>query len=92
MTGWDLMLESIRRAMEALDAAHESSNELRKNSTPQTLDQFREAISELTKHLTDLQAVLDQREAFALDELADWLSLAFQGSPSEYRRTPRMKI
>jgi hypothetical protein len=36
--------------------------------------------------------VLDNQEAFALDEMADWLSKAFSGNSSEYRRTPRMKI
>jgi uncharacterized coiled-coil DUF342 family protein len=92
MTDWDLMVEYIQRAMEAVDKAHEASNELREKVTPETLDQFREKMDELTEELTQLQTVLNNQEAFALDEMADWLSQAFSGSPSEYRRTPRMKI
>lgn len=92
MTDWDLMVESIQRAMEAVDKAHAATNELRERVTPATFDQFREQMNELTEHLTKLQTVLDNQEAFALDEMADWLSRVFTGNPSEYRRTPRMKI
>jgi hypothetical protein len=92
MTDWDLTVEYIRRAMEAVDKAHEVSNELREHATPATIDQFREQMNELIEHLSRLQTVLNNQEAFALDEMADWLSNAFTGNPSEYRRTPRMKI
>lgn len=92
MTDWDLMVESIQRAMEAVDQAHEASQELKENATPAAFDQFRQKLDKLTDELTQLQTVLDNQEAFALDEMADWLSQAFSGSPSEYRRTPRMKI
>ena len=92
MTDWDMMIENIKHAMNALDKAHEASDELRENTSPENLDQFRNEINELTEHLTQLKTVLDNQEAFALDELADWLSQAFQGAHSEYRRTPRMKI
>lgn len=90
MTDWDLMVETIQRAMEAVDKAHEAASELRENVTPKTFDHFREQMDELCEHLTLLQTVLENQEAFALDEVADWLSEAFTGYPSEYRRTPRM--
>jgi hypothetical protein len=90
MTDWDLMVEYIQRAMDAVDKAHEVTSELRENATPEALDQFRIEIDELTEHLVKLQTVLNNQEAFALDELADWLSEAFTGNPSDYRRTPRM--
>jgi hypothetical protein len=64
---------------------------LRENANPETFDNFREQLRELTEHLTELQTVLNNQEAFALDEMADWLSKAFTGKPSEYRRTPRME-
>ena len=92
MTDWDLMVEYIQRAMDALDKAHEAKNELRENVNPETFDEFRAQMEELSEHLTKLQTVLDNQEAFALDEMADWLSKAFTGNPSDYRRTPRMKI
>jgi hypothetical protein len=89
---WDLMVEYIQTAMQAVDKAHEASDELRENTTPENLAQFRKDINELTEHLAQLKTVLDNQEAFAVDELTDWLSQAFQGTPSQYRRTPRMKI
>ena len=92
MTDWDLMVEYIQMAMDAVDKAHEATSELRESVTPENIDEFRVRIDELTEHLTRLQTVLNNQEAFALDEMADWLSKAFTGSPSDYRRTPRMKI
>jgi hypothetical protein len=91
MTDWDLMVENIQMAIQAVEKAHAASDELRENTTPENLEQFRQEIDTLTEHLTQLKTVLDNQEAFALDEMADWLSQAFQGTPSEYRRTPRMK-
>lgn len=90
MTDWDLMVEYIQRAMDAVDKAHKATTELRANVTPETFDQFREQMDVLSEHLSQLQNVLDHQEAFALDEIADWLSQAFTGNPSAYRRTPRM--
>jgi Zn-dependent oligopeptidase len=92
MTDWDLMTEYIRNAMHVLDKAHAATRQLRENANPETFDNFRAQLQELTENLTKLQTVLNNQEAFALDEMADWLSKAFSGKPSEYRRTPRMEL
>ena len=92
MTDWDLMTKYIRNAMHVVDKAHTASRQLRENANPETFDNFRAQLEELTEHLTRLQIVLEHQEAFALDELADWLSKAFTGQPSPYRRTPRMLL
>ena len=92
MTDWDLITGYIQNAMEAVDKAHEAVNGLRDKPTVQTFDEFRVQMDELSERLTRLQTVLDNQEAFALDEAADWLSQAFSGQLSEYRRTPRMQI
>ncbi|HLO27655.1 MAG TPA: hypothetical protein VK249_00880 [Anaerolineales bacterium] len=91
MTDWDLMTEYIRTAMHVVDKAHAATHQLRENANPETFDNFRLQLQELTASLADLQIVLNNQEAFALDELADWLSKAFTGQPSAYRRTPRMQ-
>src|SRR5512147_3230567 len=90
MTDWDMIVGYIHNAMEAVDEAHEASHDLRRNATPDTFDEFRVKMAELTEHLTKLQTVLNNEEAFAMDELVDWISKAYTGKPSEYRRTPRM--
>ena len=91
MTDWDQITEYIHNAMQAVDKAHDASNNLRENATPETFDEFRIQMQELTDHLTTLQSVLDNQEAFALDEAADWLSIVFGGERPSYRRTPRME-
>ena len=91
MKDWDLLTQYIRNAMHVVDKAHVASRQLRQNANPETFDNFRAQLDELTEHLTKLQVVLNNQEAFALDELADWLSKAFTGNPSQYRRTPRMQ-
>lgn len=92
MTDWDQMTEYIRNAMHVVDKAHTASRQLRENANPETFDNFRAQLEDLTEHLTKLQVVLNNQEAFALDEVADWLSKAFTGHPSDYRRTPRMQL
>lgn len=92
MTDWDLITETIRNAMQAVDRAHEVTHGLRERATPEAFDQFRAEMAELTEHLTQLQTVLANQEAFALEEMADWLSAAFGGHRAEYRRTPRMDL
>jgi hypothetical protein len=92
MTDWDLMTEYIYNAMHVVDKAHAASRQLREDANPETFDNFRAQVQELTDHLTKLQTVLNNQEAFALDELADWLTQAFTGKDSPYRRTPRMQL
>ena len=92
MTDWDLMTEYIHNAMHVVEKAHTASRQLRENANAETFDNFRAQLEELNEHLTKLQIVLENQQAFAVDELTDWLSRAFTGKPSEYRRTPRMQL
>jgi hypothetical protein len=92
MTDWDEITEYIQKAMQAVDKAHEVTKDLREKPTPELFDQFRAEMGELTEHLTKLQSVLDNQEAFALDEIADWLNTSFGGKEPNYRHTPRMKV
>jgi vacuolar-type H+-ATPase subunit I/STV1 len=87
MTDWDLMVEYIQQAMQGLDKAHEATRELREKVTPESIDQFQRQMEELKEQLTKLQTVLDNQEAFALDEQADRRSQAFSGRQFDYRRT-----
>ena len=92
MTDWDLMTEYIHNAMRVVDKAHVASRQLREDANPETFDNFRAQMEELIDHLSKLLTVLENEEAYAVDELTDWLSKAFTGKPSEYRRTPRMQL
>lgn len=91
MTDWDLMVEYINNAMQAVDKAHEVTNNLRKNATAETFDEFRSRMNELIEHLAKLQTVLNHEGTFAFEELADRMSMMLEGHRPEYRRTPRME-
>jgi hypothetical protein len=92
MTDWDLMTEYIHNAMHVVEKAHTASRQFQENANPETFDNFRAQVAELAERLARLQTVLNNQEAFALDEIAEWLSKSFTGKPSPYRRTPRMQL
>lgn len=91
MTDWDLMVEYIHNAMQAVDKAHEVTNNLRENTTPKAFDELRSHMDELIEHLSKLQTVLSHEGTFAFEELADRMSMLLEGHRPEYRRTPRME-
>lgn len=91
MTDWDLMIEHIQNAMQAVDKAHEVTNSLRENTTGETFDKFRSQMDKLIEHLSKLQMVLDHEGTFAFEELADRMSMLMEGHRPEYRRTPRLE-
>lgn len=90
MTDWDEVVEYIYNAMQAVDQAHQASHELLENTNHETFNGFREKMAELEEHLGQLKKVLDNEEAYAVDELVDALSKVYSGHRAEYRRTPRM--
>jgi hypothetical protein len=90
MTDWDEIVEYIHNAMEAMDEAHAASQKLRQDANHATFDAFRQKVDELQGRLSKLKTVLDNEEAFAMDELIDALSQVYSGHGTTYRRTPRM--
>jgi hypothetical protein len=91
MTDWNEMVEFIHNAMQAVDEAHGASQELKQNTNHDTFDAFRAKMEELQEHLGKLKMVLDNEEAYAVDELVDALSRAYSGHKAGYRKTPRMQ-
>lgn len=90
MSDLTLIAENIHDVMQALEEAHEASQELRTNTNHAAFDAFRARMVELQEHLGKLKTVLDNEEAFAMDELMDALSKVYSGHRADYRRTPRM--
>ncbi len=90
MTDWDEIIEYIHDAMQAVDAAHSATENLRQDTNHANFDAFRRKMAELQERQRKLQIVLGNEEAYAIDELVDALSLALTGHRAEYRRTPRM--
>jgi len=90
MTDWDLIVEQIQNAMQAVDQAHEASEKLRNHTTVETFDEFQVQMQELCEHLSALKNVLDHTGAYTMDELVDMLSQMSSGKPAAYRRTQRL--
>jgi hypothetical protein len=90
MSDLTLIAEDILNAMQAMDEAYHATQALREKTDHVAFDTFRAKMSALEERLTKLKMVLDNEEAFAMDELADALSMANTGHRLEYRKTPRM--
>ena len=67
MTDWDQMTEYIRNAMHVVEKAHVASRQLREDANPETFDNFRAQLQELTEHLTKhrFQIAVRQLETLA---------------------------
>ena len=90
MTDWDLIVERIQNAMQAVDQAHEASENLRNEATPETFDEFKEHAQELYEHLSALKRVMEHSSTYTMDELIDVLSQMSSGKPAAYRRTQQL--
>jgi dihydroorotase len=91
MTDWDQIVEHIQNAMQAVDQAHEASENLRNHTTPETLDEFKAHMEELCEHLSALKMVMEHTTAYTMDELVDVLSQMYSGKPAAYRRTQHLE-
>lgn len=91
MTDWDLIVENIQKAMQAVDQAHEASENLRNHVSADTIDDFKVHMLELCEHLSVLKYALEHASTYAMDELIDVLSQMYSGKPAAYRRTQRIR-
>ena len=90
MSDLTLIAEDILEAMHAVEEAHKAAQDLRANNNHTAFDAFRTRMVELQDRLSKLKMVLDNEEAFAMDELMDAMSKAYSGHRADYRKTPRM--
>jgi hypothetical protein len=90
MSDLTLIAEDILDTMHAMDEAYHATQVFREKTDHAAFSAFRAKMSELEERLSKLKMILDNEEAFAIDELADALSMANTGHRAEYRKTPRM--
>ena len=91
MSDLTLMAEYIREAMEAVEDAHQAGEDLREDTNRTSLEAFRIKLLNLQDQLGKIKIVLDNEEAFAMDELMDVLSTVYSDHRADYRRTPRIR-
>ena len=90
MADWDLIVEQIETAMQAVDQAHEASENLRNHTNHETFDEFTLQMQDLCEHLSSLKKILEHTSTYSMDELIDALSQMTSGKPAAYRRTKRI--
>jgi hypothetical protein len=90
MSEMTLIAENILEAMEAVEEAHKATLDLHENIDQIAFRSFCAKLAVLEDHLSKLKMVLDNEEAYAMDELMDALSKTYSGHRADYRRTPRM--
>jgi len=90
MSDLTLIAEDILDVMHANEEAYHATRLMRENPDPTVIDLFRTKMIALQERLEKIKMVLDNEEAWAIEELADALSMMNAGHHTEYRRTPRM--
>ncbi len=91
MSELTMIAEAIHDAMKAIEEAHHASESLKEDTNHIKFDEFRAKMAVLREHLQKLLTVLDNEEAYAMDELMDALSQVYSDHRADYRKTPRMK-
>lgn len=91
MTDWNDILENIQHAVQAVDETQRISKELRKEPTPEIIDEFHQQTEVLCQRLTAMNSILKKGSAFSLEELTERLSHIFSGELKTYRKTPQYR-
>ncbi len=90
MTDWNEVVENIQHAMQAVEDAHQTTQELRSNPNGEALAAFQAQMKELVERLTRIQTALEHESEYELDELADRLAETMSGKPVPYRKTQKV--
>ncbi len=90
MTDWNEVVENIQHAMQAVEDAHQTTQELRSNPNGEALAAFQAQMKELVERLTRIQTALEHESEYELDELADRLAETMSGKPAPYRKTQKV--
>lgn len=88
MTDWDLMVERIQNAMQALDKAHEAKQALEGQANGETLTKFQIEMRQLEEKLQLMKQILENEDTYSMDEIAAALSHTLNKERSSYRRIP----
>ena len=86
-----MIAENILNAIQAVEDANSANKQLITDADVEKFDAFRKRMSGLQERLETLKRILDNEQAYAMDELIDALSKAYSEHRPQYRRTPRMR-
>lgn len=92
MTDRELMVERIQNAMQAVNRAHEVSEQLKRETNPENFDAFREQMLVLCDKLETVKAALEHVDVYGEDEVIDLLSKTVSGHKSPYHRLKSVEL
>jgi len=92
MTDWNLMVERIQNAMQALDKAHEAKEAFKGQANGETLSKFQAEMKELEGHLRLMKQILEHGADYSMDEIADALGHTLNKERESYHRIPRYDV
>lgn len=88
MTDWNLMVERIQNAMQALEKAHQSKQALEGQANGETLTKFQVEMKQLEEELRLMKQILENEDTYSMDEIAAALGHTLNKERSSYRRIP----
>lgn len=88
MTDWNLMVERIQNAMQALEKAHEAKQALEGQTNGETLTKFQVEMKQLEEELRLMKQILEHEDTYSMDEIAAALGSTLNKERSSYRRIP----
>lgn len=88
MTDWDLMVERIQNAMQALEKAREAKDALEGQANGETLTKFQVEMKGLEVQLRLMKQILERQDTYSMDEIAAALGRALNKEQASYRRIP----
>ncbi len=88
MTDWNLMVERIQNAMQALEKAHQAKQALEGQANGETLTQFQVEMKQLEEELRLMKQILENEDTYSMDEIAAALGHTLNKERSSYRRIP----
>lgn len=91
MTDWDLMVERIQNAMQALEKAHEAKEALKSQFNSETLSKFQVEMKELEEHLRLMKQILEHGDTYSMDEIAEAIGRTLNKERASYRRIPQFE-
>ena len=91
MRDWELIVEQIQAAMQAVDKAHEATEDLRAKADREALEKFQAEMKALYERLEQMQQILSHEGTYMEDELVEAMSHTL-GVHSGYHHIPHYEI
>ena len=92
MTDWELIVEQIHTAMQAVDQAHEAKEALQTDTSVENLVKFQEQMKTLEEHLRLMQQILAHEDIYSIDEANERIVHTLNSKMASFHRFPHFDL